>query len=144
MKLLHLVPLGVLIAACSAQDLPTSSPSAQFSAFPDRLFKTFERSCDGPGETFLKIDANSFECREFLPPDTTAFLILSYDGSPEDLPQSIMRMTSTKTSGGYRVDAQLFFQVPQKSGAPVEVPVESKTLDKALGALYQAMGGSPT
>ncbi len=144
MKLLHLAPIGALMAACTAQELPTASRSAQFSAYPDRLFETFQTSCAGPGETFLKIDANSFECREFLPPDTTAFLILSYDGSPEDLPQSIMRMTSTKTSGGYRVDARLFFQVPQKSGATVEVPVESKTLDKALSALYQAMGGSPT
>ncbi|WP_235216204.1 hypothetical protein [Ruegeria halocynthiae] len=108
------------------------------------MFETFEISCDGPGERFEKVGNSAFECSEFLPPDTTAFLILNYDGYPQDLPQSVMRMTSTKNTGGYRVDAELYFNVPQKSGPAVKVPVESKTLDKALSALYQAMGGSPT
>lgn len=139
----RIVPAFALIVACTPQDVPEATRSAQFESYPDRLFKTFETSCSGPGETFRRIGGQIVECSEFLPPDATAYLILTYDGSPEDLPQSVMRLTSTKNAGGYRVDASLFFKVPQKAGVAVEVPVESKTLDRALGALYQAMGGSP-
>ncbi|MEM1004066.1 MAG: hypothetical protein AAF496_01115 [Pseudomonadota bacterium] len=133
-----------LIVACAPQDVPLASRSAQFSQYPQSLFDTFETGCAGPGETFRKVGNRSFECSEFLPPDTTAFLILNYDGSTVDLPQSVMRLTSTQNSTGYRVDARLYFKVPQKTGSTVEVPVESERLDQAIGALFQAMGGLPT
>ena len=144
MQLFRLLPTMALIVACTPQDVPDASRSAQFGQYPEKLFDTFETSCSGPGETFEKIGNHGFECSEFLPPDTTAYLILNYDGYPQDLPQSVMRLTSTKNASGYRVDATLFFKVPQKSGSTVEIPVESKTLDTAISALYQAMGGSPT
>ncbi len=138
------LPVIALVVACTPQDVPPPTRSAQFDAYPKRLFDTFEIQCDGPGEKFEKTGNRVFECTELLPPDTTAFLILNYDGYPQDLPKSVMRMTSTRNSSGYRVDAELFFNVPQKTGPAVKVPVESKTLDKALSALYQKMGGSPT
>ncbi|WP_420587019.1 hypothetical protein [Ruegeria sp.] len=134
----------VFVAACTPQDVPQPSRSAQFDAFPKRLIDTFETQCAGPGEKFESIGNRVFQCTEFLPPETTAFLILNYDGYPQDLPKSVMRMTTTKNTAGYRVDAELYFNVPQKTGQDVKVPVESKTLDKALSALYQHMGGSPT
>lgn len=140
----RLLPAIALLVACTQQDVPVASRSAQFPQYPKALFDTFETGCDGPGETFKRIGKREFECSELLPPETTAFLILNYDGSPQELPQSVMRLTSTKNESGYRVDARLFFKVPQRTGTIVEVPVESKTLDQALGALYQRMGGSPT
>lgn len=141
---LGILSLIGLIVACTAQDVPVPTRSAQFQDYPKRLFDTFEVSCSGPGEQFERIGAQVFECTELLPPDTTAYLILNYEGYPQDLPQSVMRLTSTKNTAGYRIDAEVFFNVPQRTGPPVQVPVESKTLDKALSALYQAMGGSPT
>jgi len=144
MELFRFLPAMALIVACTPQDVPLPTRSAQFDTYPQRLFQTFETQCEGPGEKFEKIGNRVYECTEFLPPDTTAYLILNYDGYPQDLPKSVMRMTTTKNSGGYRVDAELFFSVPQKTGQTVKVPVESKTLDKALSALYQKMGGSPT
>ncbi|CUJ94461.1 hypothetical protein RUE5091_01421 [Ruegeria denitrificans] len=144
MTAFRFLPLLALIVACTPQDVPLPTRSAQFETYPERLFDTFETQCAGPGENFEKTANRIFECQEFLPPDTTAFLILNYDGYPQDLPKSVMRMTSTKTTSGYRVDAELFFNVPRKNGPDVKVPVESKTLDQALGALFQQMGGSPT
>lgn len=138
------LPALALLVACSQQDAPPASRSAQFDQHPDRLFDTFETGCSGPGETFRKVSKRTYECREFLPPETTAYLILNYSGDPQDLPQSVMRLTSTRNEAGYRVDARIFFNVPQRTGATVEIPVESKALDQALGALYQRMGGSPT
>ncbi|WP_253283439.1 hypothetical protein [Ruegeria atlantica] len=143
MKLFHFFPAMACIVACAPQDVPIPSRSAQFESFPKRLFDTFETSCSGPGESFKKTGNQVFECSEFLPPKATAFLILNYDGHPQELPQSVMRLTSTKTNAGYRVDAHVFFHVPQKTGAAVEVPVESKVLNQAIGELYQTMGGSP-
>ncbi len=144
MLLIRLLPVMALFVACTPQDVPPPARSAQFDTYPKRLFDTFEIECDGPGERFEKTGNRVFECSELIPPETTAFLILNYDGYPQDLPKSVMRMTSTQNSRGYRVDAELYFDVPQKNGPTVRVPVESKTLDKALSALYQAMGGSPT
>ncbi len=144
MSLLRLLPILALIVACTPQDVRPPARSAQFEDFPKRLFDTFEISCDGPGERFESTGNRVFECTELLPPDMTAFLILNYDGYPQDLPKSVMRLTTTKNNSGYRVDAELYFNVPRKSGPSVKVPVESETLDKALGALYQALGGSPT
>ncbi|WP_377187598.1 hypothetical protein [Ruegeria meonggei] len=140
----RLLPVLALIVACTPQDMPPPSRSAQFETYPKRLFETFETDCNGPAERFEKTGNRVFECSELLPPNATAFLILTYDGYPQDLPESVMRLTSTKTRSGYRVDAELFFNVPQRSGPAIRVPVESKTLDKALSALYRDMGGSPT
>lgn len=144
MKVWQLFPALALIVACTPQVAPTPTKSAQFDTFPERLFETFETECDGLAEQFEKIGNQVFECRELLPPETTAFLILNYDGYPQDLPKSVMRMTSTKNASGYRVDAELYFNVPQKQGPAVKVPVESKALDTAIGALFQRMGGTPT
>ncbi|WP_298848029.1 hypothetical protein [uncultured Ruegeria sp.] len=142
MKLFHFFPAIAFIVACTPQDVPIASRSAQFETYPQRLFDTFEINCSGPGESFEKTGNRTFECSEFLPPNAAAYLILNYDGHPQDLPQSVIRLTSTKTNVGYRVDAQVFFNVPQKTGTAVEVPVESKVLDQAISELYQTMGGS--
>ena len=144
MVLVRLLPVLVLFVACAPQDVPPPTRSAQFDSFPKRLFETFEISCDGPGERFEKTGNRVFECSELLPPDTTAFLILNYDGYPQNLPKSVMRLTTTKNNSGYRVDAELYFNVPRRTGPSVKVPVESDALDKSLGRLYQAMGGSPS
>ncbi|WP_299889774.1 hypothetical protein [uncultured Ruegeria sp.] len=143
MQLFRILPAMAMIVACTPQDVPIASRSAQFESYPQRLFDTFEISCSGPGETFKKIGSRAFECRESLPPDATAYLILTYDGYPKELPQSVMRLTSTRNDAGYLVDANLFFEVPQKTGQTINIPIESKTLDEAISNLYQAAGGSP-
>ncbi|WP_188127669.1 hypothetical protein [Ruegeria intermedia] len=107
------------------------------------MLETFEISCDGPGEQFRKTKSTQFECLSALPPDTTAFLILSYDGSTQDLPKGIRRLSARRNTAGYRVDAELFFLIPQKEGAPVKVPIESAALDQELTTLYRYFGGMP-
>ncbi|MEO1108321.1 MAG: hypothetical protein AAFX90_10400 [Pseudomonadota bacterium] len=143
MRLFHFLSPLALIVACTPQDVSEPSRSAQFNDYPTRLFETFEMSCTGPGDSFRKLPDSSFECSEYLPPEAAAFLILTYDGSPQNLPKSVMRLNPSKTASGYRVDASLVFRVPQKAGSVVEVPVESEALDQALARLYRALGGSP-
>ncbi len=142
-SIIRLFPVFTLLAACATPEPEQSSRSAQFAEYPDQLFSTFEISCEGPEERFTRPERSSFECRSSLPPETTAFLILNYDGYPQDLPKGVRRMSSTRNQAGYRVDAELFFLVPQKDGATIKVPVESSVLDDELTRLYRYFGGTP-
>lgn len=143
MFLLRLLPVFALTVSCTTQEAPTPSRSAQFSDYPQNLFNSFETDCAGPGDNYQKTGQGSFECRELLPPDTTAFLILNYDGLPQKLPQIVTRLSSIKNQLGYRVDADLFFLIPQKTGKTLKVPVQSSALDRDFSRLYTNFGGDP-
>ncbi|MEX0307699.1 MAG: hypothetical protein AB3N12_09965 [Ruegeria sp.] len=91
----------------------------------------------------MKTSAGSFECRETLSPEATAYLILNFDGYPQNLPQIVTRLSSIKNQAGYRVDADLFFLVPQKSGKTLRIPIESEELDRDFSRLYADYGGTP-
>lgn len=143
MRLHFLLPFLAFIVSCTSQEPPPESRSAQFAEYPENLFKTFKTDCAGPGDNYVKTGSNSFECRETLSPDATAYLILSYDGYPQNLPQIVTRLSSMKNQKGYRVDAELFFLVPQKNGKTLRIPVESKELDRDFSRLYTDFGGTP-
>ncbi len=143
MIFLRFLAIITLSVSCTSQEKIAGSRSAQFSDYPKNLFNSFETDCAGPGDDYLKTDNNSFECRETLPPDTTAFLILNYDGYPQELPKIVTRLSSRKNQLGYRVDADLFFLVPQKNGQTLKVPVESEALDRDFSRLYANYGGNP-
>ncbi|WP_246043966.1 hypothetical protein [Ruegeria sediminis] len=131
------------IVACTPQHEGISSRSAQFSEFPADLFTAFEAACNDPGEEFRRISQTSTECRQLLSPETTAYLILNFDGYPQKLPKSVMQLSSVKNQGGYQVDADMFLLIPQKSGRTLKVAIESPTLDRKLTRLYQVAGGTP-
>ncbi|WP_171129656.1 MULTISPECIES: hypothetical protein [unclassified Ruegeria] len=136
--------LAVLaIVACTPQDVPIGSRSAQFPSYPENLFSSFETDCAGPGEDFFKNGRNSAECHEVLPPEATAFLILRFGGYPQDLPKIVTRLESSKNSDGYRVDADLYFLVPQQNGDALRVPVEGTALDQTFSQIYLGFGGEP-
>ena len=143
MEILRLLPILAITVSCAPQDVPPASSSAQFGEFPKLLFSSFETDCAGPGEDYVKAGQNSVECHELLSPQTTAFLILNYDGYTQDLPRIVTRLSSTKNNLGYRVDANLFFLIPQKNGSTVKVPVEGNALDRDLSDIYIGYGGTP-
>ncbi len=143
MRALCLVPLLALFVACAPQDVPQASQRAQFADYPKKLFQAFETDCAGPGEDYVKSGKDAVECRALLSPEATAFLILSFDGYPQDLPRIVTRLSSTKNQSGYLVDADTFFLVPQKTGETLRIPVESETLDRDFSRLYTSFGGTP-
>ncbi len=143
MNLLHLLPVAALIVSCTPQDTSPSSRSAEFPEYPQKLFSAFETDCAGPGNKYVKTDRNTVECRELLPPDMTAYLILNFDGYPQNLPQIVTYLHSSKIQAGYRVDAELFFLVPQKSGKTVKIPVQSEMVNRDFSRLYSEFGGNP-
>ncbi|SDW37830.1 hypothetical protein SAMN05444358_101670 [Ruegeria halocynthiae] len=143
MRLFSLLTILVVIVSCTSQESPPASRSAQFTGYPQNLFNSFKTDCAGPGDKYIKTAAGSFECRETLSPEATAYLILSFDGYPQNLPQIVTQLKSTKNQAGYRVDAELFFLVPQKNGSTLRIPIESEQLDRDFSRLYTDYGGTP-
>ncbi len=143
MRLISLLTIVGLIVSCTAQETPEGSRSAQFAGYPQSLFNSFKTDCAGPGDKYIKNAASSFECRETLSPEATAYLILNFNGYAQDLPQIVTRLSSTKNQAGYRVDADLFFLVPQKDGSTLRIPIESEELDRDFSRLYTDYGGTP-
>ena len=90
MRVLALLPI-VALAACTTQDVGTPSGKAHFAAYPDSLFDAFESACGGPAQSFRRPEPDMVECREYLPPEATAALILSFDGTTEALPELVIR-----------------------------------------------------
>ncbi|MEX0320228.1 MAG: hypothetical protein AB3N21_19915 [Ruegeria sp.] len=143
MRIPRIIPFLALTVSCTPQDVVPLSRSAQFPENPVALFRAFENSCQEPGETLSRPAPTTLECRQLLSPDATAYLILTYDGYPQDLPESVTRLTATENPAGYRVDAEMFLDVPQKDGRSLNVQFESRRLDRMLARLYRAAGGTP-
>ena len=142
MRALWSLPVMAVVVACTSQDLDGFSRSAAFQEFPENLFAAFEAACADPGQEFTRVEQGTFECRQLLPPETTAYLILNFDGYPQKLPKSVIQLSSTQTTQGYRVDADMFLLVPQKSGRTLKIAVKSPTLDRKLARLYRVAGGT--
>ena len=135
--------LAVVVSGCATQDMVASNAKARFSTYPDSLVTALETACEGPAQTFLRPTKDSIECREYLPPEPTAAIILTYDGVPSDLPQLVIRFQTQKDAPGYLVENDVYLNVPQKSGPPLHVRQQDPRLNRVVNALYQRSGGVP-
>jgi len=131
------------LGACATQDVAVSSGKARFTEYPDALIDAFETACEGPAQSFSRPAPNLIECREYLPPATTAVIILSFDGPPEALPALVIQFRTIEDAPGYLVENDVFLNVPQKSGVPLQVRRPDPKLSRTLDALYKRAGGVP-
>ncbi|MEX0284416.1 MAG: hypothetical protein AB3N23_07365 [Paracoccaceae bacterium] len=143
MRLFRLLPV-VVIAGCTTQDVAQPTGRAMFQSYPDALFEAFESACGGPAQTFNRPNPDVVECREYLPPEATAALILSFDGTTEDLPELVIRFQAQAADAGYLVENDVFVSVPQKDGRRVQVRREDHKLMRTLDKLYERAGGVPS
>lgn len=143
MRVLALLPI-VALAACATQDVGTSSGKAHFAAYPDSLFDAFESACGGPAQSFHRPEPDMVECREYLPPEATAALILSFDGTTDDLPELVIRFRAEAADAGYLVENDVYVSVPQKNGQRLQVRREDQKLMRTLDELYERAGGVPS
>ena len=132
-----------LVGACSTQDVEVSSGKARFTAYPDALIEAFQSACGGPAQSFERPAEDLVECREYLPSETTAAVILSFNGTPEDLPELVIRFHTESAERGFLVENDVFLSVPQKSGQPVQVRRSDPRLSRMLDKLYVRAGGVP-
>jgi hypothetical protein len=131
------------VVACAPQQTTPYSGKARFADYPATLFAAFQTACTGPAQSFSRPSPDRVECREYLPPEPTAAIILSFDGTPEDLPQLVIRFTTEAAGDGFLVQNDVFLNVPQKSGAPLAVRRQDPRLERVLDALYRRSGGVP-
>jgi hypothetical protein len=135
--------MGLAASACGTQDVAVSTGKARFADYPDSLISALQIACDGPAQTFSRPTRNSMECREYLPPEPTAAIILTYDGTPEDLPQLVIHFQTRAEAPGYVVENEVFLNVPQKLGPDLKVRQADARLNRMLDALYTRAGGLP-
>jgi hypothetical protein len=132
-----------LLGACTAPLAQVSSGKARFSSYPDALIEALESVCTGPAQSFARPDPDTVECREYLPPDSTAAIIMSFDGTPENLPELVIRFRTQPDTPGYLVENDVFLHVPQKTGRALLVRRPDARLSRTLDALYVRAGGVP-
>lgn len=136
--------LGLMVlSACATQDVEVSSGRARFTEYPERLISAFESACTGPAQSFRRPEPDLVECREYLPPESTAAIILNYDGTPEDLPELVIQFRTRADKTDYVVQNDVFLNVPQKQGKPLQVRQHDRALGRTLDALYTRAGGVP-
>ncbi len=146
MRPMHsLIPalLSVVVAGCATQDLASYTGKARFAEYPDSLFLALQSACEGKAQEFTRPTSSTVECREYLPPEATASIILTYDGVPEELPQLVIQFQTRADTLGYIVENDVFLDVPQKSGPSLRVRQKDARLDRILNDLYRRAGGVP-
>jgi hypothetical protein len=132
----------VVVCGCVTQDLGPSSGKARFSDYPEQLIEAFAVACEGPTQSFRRPSQDVVECREILPPEPTAAIILQYDGTLNDLPELVIRFSTDRSGPDYVVSNDVFLNVPQKSGDAVQVRMESDRLQQRFDDLYRRAGGT--
>lgn len=135
--------LMVVCAGCTTQNVGVSNGKARFTEYPDRLIAAFSAACEGPAQSFLRPSQDLVECREYLPPEPTAAIILQFDGTPSDLPELVIQFRTEELAPGYIVSNEIFLNVPQKTGSPLRVRMEYPRVQRSLDALYRLSGGVP-
>ncbi|WP_333685178.1 hypothetical protein [Pontibaca methylaminivorans] len=133
------------LAACGAEPEPESKPGsrARFDSYPHLLFTAVEMACSSPAQHFQRPERDRVECREYLPPEPTAALILMHDGTPEDLPQVVMRFDTRAEASGWLVENDLFVNVPRRGTTALELRDAEAPPRRTLHRLYRDAGGRP-
>lgn len=142
MRLRHTLLLVGLLG-CDTQDIAPTTGAARFPDYPTQLFSVLEQACTEPAQSFLRTGPDHVECREFLPPEATAAIILAHDGTPTDLPRLVIRFRGKNDGDAYLVRNEVFLDVPQRTGAPLRIEQHDPRFARRLDALYRRTGGVP-
>lgn len=105
------------------------------------MLQAAQAACAGPGETFARPRSGHLQCRILLEPETTAALILEFDGSVERLPELVLSLSVTRAGEGYLVTGCSYLSVPRKDGSIVRVVPADPTFATDYENLLMAAGG---
>ena len=78
----------------------------------------------------------------YLPPLETAELILQHDGTPEKLPQMVVRFETRREEADFFVDTYAYAEVPQKSGKVIRINQMTSRAKRQLEQIYVAAGAT--
>ena len=142
------LPLAaVVLAACdpAPASRPDTAPvtAAFFAEDPALLADAARAACNRPGETFHQPQKGVSQCRLLMDPETTAAVILNFDGAIDDLPQLVVSMVQSKAADGYLVTGCAFLKVPRKDGRISRVVQRDRAIDFRLREMLDSVGGRP-
>lgn len=135
--------LFAVLGACATQNAGESSAAARFPEFPAKLFAALEGTCSQPAQQYVRLSREVAECREFLDPQATAAIILSYEGTTGNLPQLVIRLTARPDGQDYLLTTDAYLNVPQKDQGILQVAFPSHGFERTLQELYRRSGGVP-
>jgi hypothetical protein len=145
----HLILFALFgLAACDIApktprpDSEVGIERAFFAAYPVRLMGAAVEACSAPGQTLVRPDRDTVICESLPPPQTAAGLILTYDGTIEDLPQMIISFAVAAAEGGYVVTAENYLRIPQRSGAARQVRLRDEPLAREMRRVLESAGGA--
>lgn len=120
-----------------------SAPSviALFAERPAMFLDAAATACAAPGQTALRPDADTLRCESLPEPDAAAGLILAYDGDLGNLPRYVVRFSGAPVSGGYRLRAESFIDIPRRDGSHVEIRPDDPAVFDRFGDLLTRAGG---
>lgn len=152
-KLRISVLFSVAVAALSGCETPPGpvaisdkapqAISAFYSDTPALLFASARNACTGPNEEYIRPAKGVAQCRLLLDPQSTAALILAFDGMIEDLPRLVISLSTAKAPNGHVVSGCAFVMVPQRDGTPLRVAQHDRKIETTLRELLAAVGGQP-
>ncbi len=148
-----------LLAACSGGTDPAAPdpladplaegpvvlyPEAQqafFPEFPDALLMAAVQSCVNPNQRLRQPDAESVICESLPSPEGAAALILTHNGTVENLPRLYTTFASRPSGEGYVVAGDTYISVPQRTGGVVRLRLPEG--DGVMRDLLAQAGGQP-
>ncbi len=157
-----LLPALLVIAGCAAsvpapepdraepqQTAPTAAAaapipglqSARFDEFPAVLLFAAAEACDDPTQSVVRPSRNEVRCETLPAPQAAAALILSYDGTVEDLPRFVIGFRAAPQNGGFLVTAENYIRVPQRSGPARQIRLRDPVIEEGMRELLRAAGG---
>lgn len=140
-----------LVAGCTQtltlsqnkEDAAAQTRSARFEARPEMMFAAARSACSGPGERFVSPAPGIAQCHILMEPQTTAGVLLNFDGTMEDLPRLVISLSETKAAEGWVVTSCAFLRVPTKDGHLRRVVQSDPRIRAKLAELLGRMGGTP-
>ena len=139
-----LMPLiFAVLGACSTQNVGGSTGTARFPEFPTGVFSALKNSCSAPAQQYVRLSPTVAECREYLEPEATAAIILTYEGTTDELPQLILQLETRADGTDTLLTTNAYLNVPQKTQGAIHVSFPSDHFDRTLKELYRELGGTP-
>ncbi len=130
-------------AAPLAGAAPAGAQQAYFMGFPERFFETTARACNQPGQNAVTPRPDEVRCESLPDPESAAALILTYDGTVEDIPKYIISFQGRDTELGYLVTADTYIRIPQRAGGARNLRFTDAQVASDLSEILEAAGGRP-
>ncbi|MDQ2092723.1 hypothetical protein [Rhodalgimonas zhirmunskyi] len=118
--------------------------SALFDSRPAMMFSAAQAACSGPGERFVRPAPGVAQCQLLMDPQTTAAIILGFDGAVEDLPRLVISLSETQLGDGWIVTGCAFLKIPMKDGRIRRVIQSDPRVRAKITEMLTRMGGTPT